>query len=173
MCLRFRDFHFFKIIFCHFCVLLTNKEPCMYLREWEKIERIWNGSPSSHFYFSPTRPSQPLQKMVMFFFFNLCSFYLWCFQVFLFRAKPRSCRYVVIIIHLFFLFILTFVILITRFIDVFIYCVADFITLCCFLWWEESTIAAVFFSQARAVNDAMVTFDIYDCYVVWYEKLCI
>ncbi|KAL2583777.1 hypothetical protein AAZV13_14G091750 [Glycine max] len=30
LCLRFRDFHFFKIIFCHFCVLLTNKEPCMY-----------------------------------------------------------------------------------------------------------------------------------------------
>jgi len=33
LCLKFRDFHFFKIIFCHFCVLLTNKEPCMYQRE--------------------------------------------------------------------------------------------------------------------------------------------
>ena len=41
------------------------------------------------------------------------------------------------------------------------------------MWGEESTIAAVFFSQTRAVNDATVTFDIYDCYVVWYEKLCI
>ena len=134
-------------------------------------ERIWNGSPSSHFYSSPTRPSQPSQKMVMSLFFNLCSFCLTCFQVFLFRPKTRSCGYVVILIHIFFLFILTFVILMTKFLDVFFRKFLTFFLFSSCNFWRTTCLVRLFFSLTPFLKKLFYFFVTFGFFSLTFEGL--